>query len=437
MKIKQILIAGTLLVSVASFSQKDELKALKKIYNKEVITPTEVTDYKNNLTKLESVAAEETDKVYLSFYKSILPFLEVQSLGTNSTPAQIDRYMTTSSIPKLVSGMIEILDFEKKSGKKVFTDKVNQDIQKVKPILVNSAVSLGEAKKYKEASEVLYSIYTLDKTDQEKLYYAASYAVNDKDYDKALDYYNQLKSLNYSGEKTLYYAVSKENKIEDYFGDDKATRDTYVKLGTHEKPRDEKVTSKKGEIFKNIALILVQQGKSAEAKAAITEARKANPDDTSLILAEADFYLKDKDFTSYSNLVNEVLAKDPNNVTLIFNLGVISADSNKIEDAEKYYRRAIELDPTYFAAFLNLAELKLRSDKVLVEQMNKLGTSDSDNKKFDVLREKQKANYREVLPLLEKAVELKSDNDAAKSTLLGVYQALDMTEKYKELKSRK
>jgi len=37
MKIKQIIIAGTLLVSVASFAQKDELKALKKIYAKEEI----------------------------------------------------------------------------------------------------------------------------------------------------------------------------------------------------------------------------------------------------------------------------------------------------------------------------------------------------------------------------------------------------------------
>ena len=37
MKIKQIIIAGTLLVSVASFAQKDELKALKKIYAKDEI----------------------------------------------------------------------------------------------------------------------------------------------------------------------------------------------------------------------------------------------------------------------------------------------------------------------------------------------------------------------------------------------------------------
>jgi hypothetical protein len=32
-----------------------------------------------------------------------------------------------------------------------------------------------------------------------------------------------------------------------------------VKLGTHEKPRTEAIPSKRGEIYKNIALILVQK----------------------------------------------------------------------------------------------------------------------------------------------------------------------------------
>jgi hypothetical protein len=40
------------------------------------------------------------------------------------------------------------------------------------------------------------------------------------------------------------------------------------------------------------------------------------------------------------------------------------------------------------------------------------------------------------LPYLEKAVEIKPDNDAAKRTLLSVYNALEMTDKYKALKAK-
>ena len=437
MKIKNVFIAGALLVSVLTFAQKDELKALKKIYNKSVPTVSELADYKANLSKLESVAVEEADKVSLNYYKSVYPLLEVASIGAEPTAVQLQKIFSVKAISDLANGFNSTLEYEKKSGKKVFTDDIKAKVALIKPRLVNAAVDYGKQNKFNESSAILYSAYLMDKTDQENLYFAASYAVNGKDYDKALEYYYELKALNYSGEKTLYYAVNKANNTEDYFGDDKITRDNYVKIiGTHEKPRDEKVISRKGEIYKNVALILVEQGKISEAKQAILDARKANPDDTSLLITEADFYLKEKDFVSYTRIVNEALAKDPNNVQLVFNLGVISADSGKYDDAEKYYKRAMEIDPKYFDAYLNLSELKLRADKDFVDQMKKLGTSDADNKKFDELRAKQIANYKETLPYLEKGVELRPDNDAVKRTLLGVYQALEMTDKYKALKAK-
>jgi len=40
------------------------------------------------------------------------------------------------------------------------------------------------------------------------------------------------------------------------------------------------------------------------------------------------------------------------------------------------------------------------------------------------------------LPYLEKAVELEPTNDAAKKTLLSVYNALEMTAQYKALKAK-
>lgn len=436
MKIKQMLIAGTFLVSVASFSQKDELKALKKIYTKDVPTTNDVADYKSNLTKLESLATEEADKVYLNFYKSIVPNIEYKALGQNPPQVQIQKVFGSNKISDLVSGYTSTLEYEKKSGKKVLTDNINEDLNTLKPVLLITAIELGNVKKYKDAADVLYGLYLLDKKDQEKLYYAASYAVNALDYDNALKYYTELKQLNYSGEGIIFYATNKSSKQEESFGTTRVQRDLLVQSGQFINPREEKLQSRKGEIFKNIALILVQQGKVEEAKTAISDARKANPDDTSLMITEAEFSLKDKDYANYTRIVNEALLKEPNNVQLVFNLGVISAESGKIEDGEKYYSRAIEIDPNYVDAYINLAELKLRADKGFVEQMNKLGTSDSDNKKFDEIREKQKANYREVLPLLEKAMELKSDNEAAKTTLLGVYQALEMTAKYKELKAK-
>lgn len=435
MKIKHIVLASAVLVSVSSFAQKDELKALKKIYAKDVPTTNDMVEYKSNVSKLETLATEEGDKVYTNFYKSMLPVLQVISYGASVTPVQLANAYTLKAITDLAAGLNATLDYEKKTGKKIYTDNINETINTTKPTLVNIAVGLGDNKKYKEAADVLHAVYLLDKKDQDKLFYAASYAVNGLDYDKALEYYSELKELKYSGEGTIYWATNKTTKKEENFSN-KTERELFIKTGTHEKPRDEKVASKRGEIYKNIALILVEKGKVEEAKTAVAEAKKENPNDTSLILTEADLYLKVNDYATYTKLANEALANDPTNAGLVYNLGVISANGNKLDEAESYYKKAIEIKPDYFDAYLNLSELKLRADEKLVTEMNKLGTSEKDNKRYEVIKAEREKNFKTVLPYLEKAVELKSDDDAAKKTLLSVYNALEMTDKYKALKAK-
>ena len=435
MKINKLIIAGAVFISIASYAQKDELKALKKIYAKETFSVSDMSDYKANLSKLEPLATEESDKIYLNFYKSMLPLLEVSSLGTAVNPAQFAKFFNASSISELATGLNATLDYEKKSGKKLYTDDINETITSSKVQLLNVAYALGKTQKDKEAASIFYSIYQLDKKDADNLYYAASFAVNGKDYDNALKYYQELKKINYSGEGTMFYATNKSNKQEEYFGT-KDQRDSYIKIGTHEKPRDEKVPSKRGEITKNTALIYVEKGNNEEAKAAFSEARIANPDDNSLLLNEANLYLTLNDFDTYTKLVNEALAKDPNNVEIVFNLGVISANANKLDAAEGYYKKAIEIDPKYFNAYINLAELKMRSDQKYVDEINKLGTSDKDLKRYEVVKAERNKNFISILPILEKAVELDSTNDPAKKTLLSVYKALEMTDKVKEMKSK-
>jgi tetratricopeptide (TPR) repeat protein len=435
MKIKHIVWASALLVSVSSFAQKDELKSLKKIYARDVPSADDIAEYRANLTKLETLATEEGDKVYTTFYKCMFPIVQIASYGPAVTPVQIAAAYSPKSITDLASGLNATLEYEKKTGKKIYTDDINETIMSFKPDVVNVAIALGNAKKFKEAGDVLYAVYQLDKKDTDKLFYAASYAVNGSDYDKALIYYNELKAINYTGEGTVYWAVNKATQKEETFPS-ASERTILIKSGTHEKPRDEKLESKKGEIYKNIALILVQQGKIEEAKMAVQDARKASPEDNTLILTELDLYLRLKDYTTYTKLVNEALEKNPTNIDLIFNLGVISAEGGKLDEAEKYYRRALEIDPNYFNANLNLAELKLRGDEKWVNEINKLGTSEKDNKRYEVLKGEREKNFKAILPYLEKAVQIQPDNDAAKKTLLSVYNALEMTAEYKALKAK-
>ena len=421
MKSKYVLLASALLISVIAFAQKDQIKAAEK-----------------------ALKAGKSDEA-----KTIL--LDAESVITNATEAEKAQYyfvkgnvmldLANKSVDKdanlsLAAGAFqELIEVEKASGKSKYTAQATKSVMDIKYKLINEAIADSKSDKHEVAAKKLYDAYLLDKKDTINLYYAASTYVNSRNYDAALKNYDELKKLNYSGKGTNYFAVNKLTSQEDMYLT-AAERDRMIKLGTHEKPRTEVIPSKRGEIYKNVALILVQQGKSKEAQQAIADARTANPEDTSLALTEANLYLEAKDYDTYKKLVADILVKNPNDADLVFNLGVISANAKNNVDAEKYYNRVIEINPAYTNAYINIAALKLENEKPIIDEMNKLGTSTNDMKRYDVLKKKREELFKSTIPFLKKAVELDPKNVDVAKTLMNVYSALEMTAEYKELKAK-
>ena len=421
MKSKYVLLASALLISVATFAQKDQIKAAEKALKagnaQEAITILQGAE-------AASAAAPDAEKAQFQFVKASAHL----ALATKNED-------TDANLSAAAKAYQEVLSIEKTSGKAKFSAQASTSIIDVKYKLINAAIADSKADKHAAGAKKLYDAYLLDKKDTINLYYAASTYVNAKEYEAAYNAYNELKNLNYSGKGTTFYAVNKVNAEEQIFSTAKE-RDQMVKLGTHEKPRNEEIPSKRGEIYKNMALILVQNGKVAEAKKAIAEARVANPEDKTLILTEANLYLETKDYDTYKKLITEVLAQSPNDADLVFNLGVISYNAKNLVEAETYYKKAIEIKPDYVNAYLNLAILKLDADKKLFEEIQKLGNSEKDNKRYEVLKKQREAVFTSALPYLEKATELDDTNEEVKSTLLSVYRALEMTEKAKAMKAK-
>ncbi len=441
MKGKVLLLVSSIILSTTAFAQKNELKTLKKIYGKEKISDSDMELYKTTLTSAEALVAGSTedDKVYFAYYKGVAPILEITSALLNpaksADPTLFSKILSVDKVNQFVAAANAIKEYEKKSGNQVYTSDIDQKIIALKPILINYAVALSNIPNFKDAAIVLAAIYNLDNSDLEKLYYAANYAVNSKDYNLSLSYYLLLKEKNYSGKGEGFYAINISSQKEETFNS-KSEREIYLKAKTHEKPRDEKIPSKRPEIYKNIALIYLELGKSAEAKSAIQEARKENPDDVSLIISESNIYLKENDMVSYKKLITEALEKNPNNADLVFNLGVICYNNKELVEAEKYYLKTVEIDPKYLNAYLNLAILKLDSEKILIDKMNKLGTSAPEMKKYDVLKKQREEVYKSAIPYLKKVTELDSQNIEATKTLIGVYNALEMFDEAKVLKAQ-
>jgi hypothetical protein len=83
-----------------------------------------------------------------------------------------------------------------------------------------------------------------------------------------------------------------------------------------------------------------------------------------------------------------------------------------------------------------MAALKLEDEKAIIDEMNKLGTTTNEMKRYDVLKKKREDLFKSTIPYLEKAVALDPKNADVTKTLLNVYSALEMTTEYKALKAK-
>lgn len=408
MKTKLVL-AIALAVTSMAFAQKKEVKAIEK-----AIKTGSYGEAKSLVAAADALMGQMDEKTKEKFM-----LLKGQAyLGVDNKDAA-DLEAAASAFKAL-------------EGTKYEQDGID-GLTNVVAALVNGAVNDQNKEDYAGAAVKLEQAYNFKKNDTIYLYYAASNAINGKDYDNALRYYSTLKDMNFKGMEKLFYATDATSGEEEEFAN-KQERDLLILGKTHINPKEKMTGSKSGEIAKNIALIYISQGKNDEALAAMADARSENPDDLLLIRSEADIYLKMGRMDKYQEVIGQVLEKDPNNPELYYNLGVSADQQGNKDQAVEYYKKAIELNGEYAAAYNNLAVLILSEEKAIVDEMNGLGTSKSDYAKYDVLSEKRQNVYRRAMPYLEKALEAKPDYiDVAKS-LRGIYSQLGMDSKSDAMK---
>lgn len=408
----KILAVGLLLAGTAVFAQKKEIKNAEKAIDKE-----NYSEAKSILTSVESQVAGEKDKVKEDYYM-----------------AKGNAYMGKQPQKQSVADL-KIAGEAFNMAIELGNSEAKESLGKLRNALVNSAITDQNSQKFDAAADKLYTSYELNKKDTIHLYYAASSATNAKQYDKAIKYYKQLADMNYSGAGIQYFALNKKTGEKESFTD-KKQRELYMKSGDYSNPTEEKVPSKRAEITKNIALIYIQQGETEKGLEAINEAMKESPDDTSLMLAQADIYYQAGDKKKYSEIVESVIEKEPNNASLYYNLGVAAMQMEAPKKAIGYYKKAVDLDPKMTNAYVNLASATLMKEQSIIDEMNGLGMSNADNKRYEELQKERTALYKEAIPYLETAVELDDNNAQAIQTLINIHSQLgneDKVAKYKAM----
>lgn len=407
------------MISGLSMAQKKELKDAEKAVKK-----GNVAEANAALSAVEGVLGQATNDQKIQFYylKSNLAFQQIEK--NQDFDANVDRMVEAYKA-------IEAIDKNNK-----FAKQANEELGTVASKVINKAIEDNNSSNYKGATKKFKQAFDINPKDTLYLYYAASTAITSKDYPTATAYYKQLIDLGYKGNESYYTAVEKATGEVQNFGQDSKMRDVLVKQGTHTDPKLVKEESKRPEIVKNLALIYYQEGQYDQAEKAIVEARKANPDDTNLMLTQMDLYLKSNNMGKYEEIAKEALSKNPNDDLLLYNLGVTSYQAGKIEDARKYYEQAIRINPKNENAYLNMAFIKLQPDEELTNKMNSLGMSAADNKKYEQYQKEKKAIYRDAMNDLEKVLAINPTNEEAIQTLKNIYRALEMNDKLKALEAK-
>lgn len=279
MKIKFIMLS-IVLINVGVYSQKAQTKEALSLFEKGKSQDALAVLKKTEYLILNAPDEEKSDFYFLK--GNVLKDLAVKNIDA------ADNFSSASQAYQ------DVILYENESGKYKFSVKANLALKDMKSKLVNGATTDFKAGKFKESGEKSYKVYLFDKKDTLNLYNAAAAYLNAKEYDLAIQYYEQLKKINFSGKGIIYYATNKKTKEEDSFISPKS-RESYIQEGLYEKPRNEPVASRKFEVNKNLAYA----------------------------------YLEKKNYTKAEELYNYILELDPNYIDAYINLAYLKLQSKK------------------------------------------------------------------------------------------------------------
>ena len=417
---KQLLILSAIFISMTVLGQKNELKTAEKaIKSNDFATALQAID------QAEGLIANADQKLKAKFY-----YLKGKALYQNGSDQ--------ADITKVGAAFRQLIDFERGIKSLKYTTEIGELLNKLvadvadkasKEYDVASQTKLPED--YLKSAKEFHTVFVLSPADTSFLDNAALLYNLGKDFETSKKLYEQLLELHYTGISTSYIATNKTDG-KDVTYSDKKSRDLQVKLGLAENPKEETKDSRREVIFKNLAQNYVSLENSEKALEIITTGRGEFPESYALLIDEANIYYNSGDNMKFKEKLEEAINLNPTEPSLYYNVGVMNMEQKNTDEAIKNFKKAIELKPDYSDAYNNIGAAIIDKANVIIEEMN---NNLSDFEKYDKLQAEQMEIYKEAIPYYESAYNLDKSNKSVVQTLMGLYENLELTDKYNELRA--
>ncbi|WP_461452213.1 tetratricopeptide repeat protein [Mucilaginibacter sp.] len=418
MKIKLFMTGLIGLVSVAAFAQKGELNNAKEKYDSYAV------ERGNKITKVQGVkdladAKTSIDKASVNEKTAMLPLtyalkgaIYAAEVSEDSVPANkaANFVIASDALRKAKS-----LDSTKQENKTMIHDSYLS--------LASYKFEMGRTafqdKKYEEAYKSFDFYRQIAPDDTLALYVtglsaANAAASNPKYYSIAIDSYGKLLNTNYSNNATIYYDLSSL-----YL----ATKDTTNALkvvgdGVAKYPSNNNLRRREIEIG-------LMSGKLDILIAKIQSAIAADPKNKTLY-----YYMG----LTYSQTAESYTAQQKKTKVPADKAALEQKKLDAYHLAAEQYKKALEIDPEYFEANLNLGYVLLNPAIDEYNAANQLPSS--KQKEYEAAIAKSKADFESARPYLEKAVALMPKSYDALNNLKTYYLGTQNTTKANEIQKQ-
>lgn len=153
------------------------------------------------------------------------------------------------------------------------------------------------------------------------------------------------------------------------------------------------------------------------------------PEDDRLLTQLINFYLETRQNAEAMEYLNQAVEANPENATYYYARGVLHDQNQEYDEAIDDYKKAIELDESYFDALFNLGVIYYNR---AINQMN-IANDETDHQKFQEEKAKADELFKTALPYMERAYQEKPGEESVLESLRGLYYRFDMNEKYEEV----
>ena len=330
-----------------------------------------------------------------------------------------------------VAGFIEDQQFSAERTKQILGQQPNEPVMYDALIAIvpyfKKAYELDQLPNEKGKIKPKYSkdIKSILSADHVYYFNGGAYYFDQKDYKKAYDFFNQYLEISelpmFEGTQTAekdstfmtvqFYAAVAATQLGD--------SPTAIKALSRAKDTD----FRQNDIYQYLAYEYQQAKDTVNFEKVLEEGMAKFPNEEYYLMNLINNYIYSGRNEKAIEYLNTAIAKDPNNSQLYHVMGMVYETGLKdYANAEKYFSKALELNPEAVESLSSLGRVYYN------QGVNKQGEANmiNDSKKYQEELTVAKDLFKKALPYFEKAHQLKPDESEYKIALRGIYYNLNM-----------